>query len=253
MKPKIDWLVGFTTNGETCAECGEKEYDFLPCFFNAKTLGLNKYGHKEFQMVLEIDHKMVMYILNSLGVRVQAGEKFQNGDSVAEILQGYDIRLQEFFDGEETVLRVLLPDPNGRFPDDSECDCIYSMQNLPLQELMIKDENPTLRLYQMVHNQNTRKCIFSDLNTVKTENGNRIPEELYECVYEGKLGIKFPEEAFTRFNISLPIGYKGRSMSVSDVIEFEYSDSQTVFYYCNPCGFAMIRFDREKTIKGEIS
>ncbi len=253
MRPKIDWLVGFTTNGESCTHCGKVEHDFLPCFFNAKTHGMDRYGHKEFQIVLQIDHKMVTYILNSLGVRVQTGKKFQSGDSVSEILQGYDIRLQEFFEGEESVLRVLLPDPNGKFPDDAECDCIYSMQNLPLKELMIHSENPTLRLYQMVHNQNTRRFIFSDFNTVKQENGNRIPEELYECVYEGKLGVKFPEEAFTRFNISLPIGYKGRSMSVSDVIEFEYSDTQTVFYYCNPCGFAMIRFDKGKTTAGELS
>lgn len=253
MKQKIDWLIGYTTNGEPCAHCGKVEHDFLPYFFNAKTHGMDKYGHKEFQMVLEIDHKMVMYILNSLGKRVQAGEKFQSGDSVSEILQGYDIRLQEFSDGEQPVLRVFLPDSNGKFPDDADCDCIYSMQNLPLKELMIHSENPTLRLYQIVHNQNTRSFIFSDLNTVKRENENRIPEELYECVYEGELGVKFPEEAFTHFNISLPIGYKGRSMSVSDIIEFEYSDTQTVFYYCNPFGFVMIRFNKEKTSAGEIS
>lgn len=40
MKPKIDWLVGYTTNGEACDCCGKKEYDFLPNFFNATTDGL---------------------------------------------------------------------------------------------------------------------------------------------------------------------------------------------------------------------
>ena len=253
MKQKIDWLIGYTTNGEPCAHCGKVEHDFLPYFFNAKTHGMDKYGHKEFQMVLKIDHKMVMYILNSLGKRVQAGEKFQSGDYVSEIIEGFDLRLQEFPDGDTCVLRVFIPDPNGKFPDDIDCESIYALQKQPIHELMIHNQNPILRLYQMVHTPNTRNYIFNDLNTVKAENGNRIPEELYKCVYEGRLGIKDPDEAFTCFNINLPLGYKGRSMSVSDIIEFEYSDTQTIFYYCNPYGFTMIRFDKEKAISGEIS
>lgn len=195
---------------------------------------------------------MVLYILNSLGLRVKAGERFKDGDAVSNILEGFDIRLKEFFDNGETVLRVLLPDPKGRFPDDPECQCIYAMQQESIERLKIGGENsPILRLYQMIQAPENREIIWMDYDTV-TKAGNRIPAEKYQCVFEGRLGVKFPDEAFDVFNIKHPAGYKGRSMTTSDIVEFEYSKTQTVFYFCNPFGFVMCRFDKEKINKGAI-
>ena len=57
------------------------------------------------------------------------------------------------------------------------------------------------------------------LNTIQTTCGNRMPAESYEAVYHGELDIQTIEDAFYIFNMEHPEGYKGRSMSVSDVVE----------------------------------
>lgn len=40
-------------------------------------------------------------------------------------------------------------------------------------------------------------------------------------------------------------GYKGRSLSVSDVVEIFLASGESEFYYCEPIGFKRIRFEKE--------
>lgn len=84
---KVDWIIHLVANGVSCEDCGKTESGFLPYMCNAHTHGMYKYGHQEFQFVLNIGQSMIKYILNSLGLRVQRGEKFKSGDSVPEIIQ----------------------------------------------------------------------------------------------------------------------------------------------------------------------
>lgn len=59
----------------------------------------------------------------------------------------------------------------------------------------------------------------------------------YEVVYEGELeGDNILEQLFNMFNIARPEDYKGRSMSISDVVEIEGK-----YYYCDPIGFKEIK------------
>ena len=129
---KVDWIIHLVANGVSCEDCGKTESGFLPYMCNAHTHGMYKYGHQEFQFVLNIGQSMIKYILNSLGLRVQRGEKFKSGDSVPEIIQNYDIRLKEAEVDGEMLLRVLIPDANGRFPGDAGCQEPYSQQLLPM-------------------------------------------------------------------------------------------------------------------------
>lgn len=46
------------------------------------------------------------------------------------------------------------------------------------------------------------------------------------------------------FNMEHPSGYKGRSLSVSDVVEIFLSSGGSEFYYCEPIGFKRIRFGK---------
>ena len=138
---QIDWIIHLVANGVACADCGKTEDGFLPYMCDAHTHGLDKYGHLEFQCVLNIGQSMIMYILNSLGLRVQSGEKFKSGDSVSEIIKDYDIRLKEVESDGKKLLRVILPDANNKFPDDEGCEPIYSLQGLPIEELYINKTN----------------------------------------------------------------------------------------------------------------
>lgn len=59
---------------------------------------------------------------------------------------------------------------------------------------------------------------------------------VYEGTIEGKDDIKKLERLFEIFNLYHPMGYKGRSMSTSDVIVLEFDDDP-VAYYCDSFGW----------------
>lgn len=78
-------------------------------------------------------------ILNSIGLRVQAGERFQAGDMVAGIYEDCDLRLDEAEEDGRTVLRVVVPDKYNRFPEDENCMDCYRVQLLKTDELRYKN------------------------------------------------------------------------------------------------------------------
>lgn len=55
---------------------------------------------------------------------------------------------------------------------------------------------------------------------------------------------------FVTFNINHPVGFKGHSMSVSDVIKINHTidESKAKYYFCDAIGWK----DITKEIKGEI-
>lgn len=129
MKQKIDWMIHFEANGEICACCGEIITGFPEYMANAHTHGMSKYGHLDFQIVLALPPNVVGTILNDMGLRVQAGEKFKSGDILSDVLaDGYSVRLVEVEETERRVLRIMLPDPENRFPGDKGCEYPYNKQ-----------------------------------------------------------------------------------------------------------------------------
>lgn len=128
----IDWIIHLVANGVCCGECGEVENGFLPNMCDAHTHGMDKYGHQEFQMILMIGPELICYILNELGLRVQAGERFHDGDAVSEIIKDYDVRLKEVEVEGKRLLRVVVPDAQNRFPDDPQCAEYYNQQHQPM-------------------------------------------------------------------------------------------------------------------------
>ena len=143
MSNVIDWIIHFVANGVSCAECGKVENAFIEYACNAHTHGLEKYSHPNFQMVLHTNPQDMGYILNTLGMRVQNGEKFKAGDMVSGIFLDCDVRLDEFQEHDRKVLRVIIPDGKNRFPEDPNCDYPYSFQTWPLEQLESKGGVPS--------------------------------------------------------------------------------------------------------------
>lgn len=139
MKKKVDWIIALECNGYKCDVCGLTEYNFIDGFCNAYTYGIFKYGHPEFQLVLHMEHKMILYTLNMLGLRVQAGKVFKDGDIIEDLFEGYNALLKEFEYNGQKMLRVIIPDPNHKFPNDEGCQLEYSYQALPIEDLYKKD------------------------------------------------------------------------------------------------------------------
>ena len=91
--------------------------------------------------------------------------------------------------------------------------------------------------------------MFRSLDTWPKENGKpAVDSSIYDMVYEGEIEGHDPEDAFATFNLDRPVGYRGRAMSVSDVVEITGEDvADPGFYYCDTIGFKKIDFDPEQT------
>lgn len=133
---QIDWIIHMVENG-ACEACGTVESSFLPYLCNAHTHGMNKYGHMDFQMVLRVNNQEIARILNTLGLRVQAGERFKAGDYVSGIYEDCDIRLDAFEETGRQVLRVIIPDKYNIFPEDERCIAPYNLQLLDTEMLCV--------------------------------------------------------------------------------------------------------------------
>lgn len=132
---KIDWIIHCCANGVICGDCGTVETGFIPNTCNAHTHGMEKYHHMDFQMVLFLPLEEIGRILNTLGLRVQAGERFQSGDMVSGIYEDCDVRLDAYEETGRTVLRVMIPDKYNIFPEDERCMLVYRLQLLKTEEL----------------------------------------------------------------------------------------------------------------------
>lgn len=142
MSQKVDWVIHHVTNGVVCVYCGTVEDAFLPCACNAHTHGMERYNHPDFQLVLDVPPKELSYILNTMGLRVQNGERFKVGDMVSGIFEDCDIRLDEFEEDGRKVLRIVIPDGDNVFPDEPNCKEPYNLQALPTDQLYKKTDNP---------------------------------------------------------------------------------------------------------------
>lgn len=137
MSVKIDWVIHYCANG-ACSECGEIETGFIPYTCNAHTHGMEKYGHMDFQIVLQARPEEISRILNTFGLWVQSGRRFHAGDMVSDIYLDCDVRLDEFEETDRKVLRVIIPDAENRFPEDENCMEVYRLQMLETDALWRK-------------------------------------------------------------------------------------------------------------------
>lgn len=102
---KHGWIVHFVAGGDEQSPTG----------FNAHTHGLQEnYQHKDFQLVIPLPEKVAHPIFIELADRVKAGEKFVAGQKVDDIIQGMQVKLIDAVECGRPVLRVILPDKNGK-------------------------------------------------------------------------------------------------------------------------------------------
>ena len=131
----ISWEIHLCANGEACDICGEIEHGFMPYICNAHTHGMNKFNHKDFQVVIDLPQKEIGRTLNTLGCMVRDGRRFHAGEYVKGIYLDCDVRLEEFEETDRTVLRVVIPDKNNRFPESDSCAYPYSAQKMQTRYL----------------------------------------------------------------------------------------------------------------------
>lgn len=103
-------------------------------------------------------------------------------------------------------------------------------------------------IYQIIPELDRTRMLYNSLAFIKKAHKGIVPAEAYEMVFEGEVEAETTEDIFFVFNAKFPKGYKGRSLSVSDVVEIISSDGENEFYFCDSTGFAKIKFRKEKAM-----
>lgn len=101
-----------------------------------------------------------------------------------------------------------------------------------------------VRIYQINPDRDRAGAIY--MSYVYTlQRCGKVAPEIYDCIYEYvNPYIDNLEEVFSQFNRNPPADFKGRSLSVSDVIEVVSSWSiDPGFYFCDSIGFKRCCFD----------
>ena len=97
-----------------------------------------------------------------------------------------------------------------------------------------------IKVYQINHDRDTEHRCFMPLKP-----GQIVDPSIYDEVFDGLVHSGDLEAIFSLFNGEMmPALHRGRSMSVSDVVEVG-----EVFHYVNPVGFEQIDFDASQTQK----
>lgn len=128
----IDWIIHYVQEHD-CEICGKHEDNLIGFtgFANIHTHGLNKYNHKELCIPLDLGYKLAVTILNQCGLRIKLGnEKFVPGFNDS-IIQNLPVLFYEFENS--NTLYMIIPDPNGKFPEDDDCEFPYNKQLLYAQ------------------------------------------------------------------------------------------------------------------------
>ena len=77
-----------------------------------------------------------------------------------------------------------------------------------------------IRIYQVNLGRDEKRIAFQGLESLKRlQENDGIKSGIYDCVFSGEVNCDGLEDVFQKFNIDHPSGYKGRSLSVSDIIE----------------------------------
>ena len=77
-----------------------------------------------------------------------------------------------------------------------------------------------IKIYQINMERDTKRIAFEGLELLEQYQGSKeINSTLYDKVYEGEVDCAGLEDVFQMFNLDHPEDYKGRSLSVSDVVE----------------------------------
>ena len=105
---------------------------------------MNKYGHLEFQVVVDYGPQEIGRLLNEMGFKVQSGQRFKDGDPIEGLYLDCNIYLREVTDAHERpILRMVIPDKYNRLPEESERPHSLQMFATNFLYALGKNKNPS--------------------------------------------------------------------------------------------------------------
>ena len=104
-----------------------------------------------------------------------------------------------------------------------------------------------IAIYQINRERDGKRVMFLDYERMKKSQGG-IDSGIYDRVFDGEVPCEGLEDVYRMFNLNVPEGFGGRSLSVSDVVEIDGAGRKTN-YYCDGFGFRRVSFDSEKAVR----
>lgn len=130
---EIDLIIHYVQEHD-CDFCGKHEekvqYGFTG-FANIHTHGLDNYNHKEICIPLDIGPSLAKTILNICGLRIKLEQHIFVPGKDYSVIKNLPVLFYEFTNSD--MLYMILPDPNGKFPTDEDCQFPYNKQLLYAQ------------------------------------------------------------------------------------------------------------------------
>ena len=107
-----------------------------------------------------------------------------------------------------------------------------------------------IKIYQIDPERDAKRLRFQNLEATRRALHSHGPEaSIYNKVFAGTVKCRNLEDVFVLFNSSRPEGFRGRSLSVSDIVEVEDAASITPgCYFCDSVGFKEVPFHPEQTV-----
>lgn len=114
-----------------------------PTNFNAHTHGMQAFdNHPDFQIIIPLSLKSAHSILCTVADRVKSGERFVSGQKLDKIVRGFEIKLVEAPEDDRKVLRIVLPDPDGKL-EPEEINEQYSAQYKDVEGVSKRFSSPS--------------------------------------------------------------------------------------------------------------
>ncbi|MDD4495049.1 MAG: YodL domain-containing protein [Eubacteriales bacterium] len=101
-----------------------------------------------------------------------------------------------------------------------------------------------ISIYQInIEHDKDRVAFYGMEDLMELKGGEEIDSSIYDAVYSGVVECSNLEDVYRMFNLNHPDGYRGRSLSVSDIVEVKSAkDVDPGFYFCDNFGFQKIAF-----------
>lgn len=106
-----------------------------------------------------------------------------------------------------------------------------------------------IKIYQVNMERDENRVAFMAYESLaKFQGSPDVDSRIYDKVFEGEVNRFTLEKLYEIFNREHPAGYKGRSMSVSDVVEIvDGTTGKSYFNFCDSFGFQQVSFEPDKT------
>ena len=101
-----------------------------------------------------------------------------------------------------------------------------------------------IKIYQINHDRDQHGVMFVGYDELaRYQKTSKIDSSIYDKVFEGIVPGNSLATVYYQFNTEHPPGYRGRSLSMSDIVEIVDSQVYTPgFYYCDRYGFTEVSF-----------